>query len=329
MEKPLLLLLTIGACMTLSFLFSGMEAGVFALSRLRIRQQMRAGRRRAKLLHGYLEHSENFLWTILIGNTLANFVAACLVVRALYQALAGAPLAFGAVFLVLGFFFYVFCDLLPKVLFRLYPNRLCLALVVPFRFLHLALSPLVALMAWLANWLLRWTGGRAFTGHLFGSREELRSVMLESAAGFSTEERAMISRVLDLQNLTVRAITVPWERVVAVTAETPAAELLRRFRDSHFTRLPVWHEPGGARRVAGIVSLKDFLYAAEPAPGRCAADYLKPALYLDDELRLEEALRRMQRSGQRLAIVLGRDRRELGVVSVQDILKTIFGEMSL
>ena len=54
-----------------------------------------------------------------------------------------------------------------------------------------------------------------------------------------------------------------------------------------------------------------------------------PALYLDEELRLEAALKRMQRSGQRLAIVLGRDRRETGIVSLQDILQVIFGEVRL
>jgi CBS domain containing-hemolysin-like protein len=52
-------------------------------------------------------------------------------------------------------------------------------------------------------------------------------------------------------------------------------------------------------------------------------------LYLDEDLRLEVALRRMQRSGQRLAVVLGRDQREIGIVSLQDILKLIFGEVSL
>ena len=64
----------------LSFFMSGMEAGVFALSRLRIRQLMRAGKPRAKVLHGYLEKPEDFLWTILVGNTLANFVAVSLAV---------------------------------------------------------------------------------------------------------------------------------------------------------------------------------------------------------------------------------------------------------
>ena len=58
-------------------------------------------------------------------------------------------------------------------------------------------------------------------------------------------------------------------------------------------------------------------------------EFLKPALYLDEDLRLEVALRRLQRSGQRLAIVLGRDRREIGILSLQDVLKVVFGEVSL
>src|SRR5437773_2016662 len=68
----------------LSFFFSGMEAGVLALSRLRIRQLMRAGKPRAKVLFGYLEKPEDFLWTILVGNTLANFVAIGLLVLVLH-----------------------------------------------------------------------------------------------------------------------------------------------------------------------------------------------------------------------------------------------------
>jgi CBS domain containing-hemolysin-like protein len=59
------------------------------------------------------------------------------------------------------------------------------------------------------------------------------------------------------------------------------------------------------------------------------SDYIRPALFLEEDMRLEVALRRMQRSGQRLAIVLGRERREIGLLSLQDVLKVIFGEVSL
>src|SRR6266851_3981628 len=81
--------LVFAACLALSFLLSGMEAGVFALSRLRVRQQMRAGRRSAKALHDYLEHPENFLWTILVGNTVANFLILGWLVVKLHHSLAG------------------------------------------------------------------------------------------------------------------------------------------------------------------------------------------------------------------------------------------------
>jgi len=76
------------ACLAVSFVLSGMEAGVFALSRLRIRQQMRAGKASAKVLHDYLENPENFLWTILVGNTVANFLILGWLVVKLHAALA-------------------------------------------------------------------------------------------------------------------------------------------------------------------------------------------------------------------------------------------------
>src|ERR1700704_5275618 len=84
--------------LALSFLLSGMEAGVFALSRLRIRQQMRAGKRSARVLHRYLENPENFLWTILVGNTLANFLILGWLVAVLHARFGGHRLWFVVVF---------------------------------------------------------------------------------------------------------------------------------------------------------------------------------------------------------------------------------------
>src|SRR5436189_4385604 len=92
----------------LSFLLSGMEAGVFALSRIRIRQQMRAGRASARVLHGYLENPENFLWTILVGNTVANFFILGWVIVLLHAWLPGEKLWFALAFFLVVFLFYTF-----------------------------------------------------------------------------------------------------------------------------------------------------------------------------------------------------------------------------
>ena len=78
-----------------------------------------------------------------------------------------------------------------------------------------------------------------------------------------------------------------------------------------------------------MLSLRAVLYQAEVDPNKTAGDYVQPALFLEEELRLEEALKRMQRSGQRLGVVLGRNQREVGIVSLQDILQNIFGEVRL
>src|SRR5437899_2645947 len=189
-------------------------------------------------------------------------------------------------------------------------------------------GPLIALVMALSFALSFFMSGME-AGVFALSRLRIRPVMQESAQAFTSEERAMINRVLDLQHLSVGQIAVPLVKAVTVTSQTPMSDVLRLCRERNLTRLPVWQNGGDRRRVAGVVSLKTLLYQSDLDVSRTAGDYVKSALYLNDETRVEEALRRMQRSGQRLGIVLGRDQRELGVVSLHDILKFIFGEVSL
>ena len=139
----------------------------------------------------------------------------------------------------------------------------------------------------------------------------------------------MINRVLDLQTITVRQVMTPLSQATATTTQTTVAEVLRLSREHKLTRLPVWDTREGQKRIIGLIHLNSLLFQPGLDPARLAGDYTKPALYLDEDLRLEIALRRMQRGRQRLAIVLGRDRREIGILSLQDVLKVIFGEVSL
>src|SRR6516225_5073718 len=128
MAENLVIWLLFAIFLALSFVFSGMEAGVFALSCLRIRQQVRAGRESAKVLQHYLDNPENFLWTILVGNTVANFLILGWIVVTLHDAFPTHWFWFGLLYVVVVFLFYAFFDLLPKLFFRTYPTRLCIAL---------------------------------------------------------------------------------------------------------------------------------------------------------------------------------------------------------
>lgn len=327
MTSTFWLLLVVCFCQGMSFFLSGMEAGVLALNRLRVRQQMHAGNGAARLLHSYLEKPEDFLWTILVGNALANFAVVSLIVYLLHQWVGDRPWLLLLVLVVVVFVLYAVGELLPKMLFRQAPNRLCLRVARPFGLAHLALSPLVAMVAWLAGFLLRWTGGRRFTGRLFGNREELRLVMQESSQALTTEEQAMVNRVLDLQNLTVGHIAVPLRKVVTVASETPITEFFRTCREGGWSRLPVRQRE--RQRIVGIVSLRTSLYRTELDLKATVGDFLQPALFLDESMRLEAALQRLQKTGQRMAIVLGPDRKEMGIITLEDILHSVFGNVSL
>jgi CBS domain containing-hemolysin-like protein len=320
-----------------SFLFSGMEAGVLGLNRLRLRQLQRQGNRRAQMLQSWLEQPEPFLWTILVGNTLANFAAAVLWVFLWQRSLAALdwPSLAQHILFWLGFLagvmvvFYGLCDLLPKVMFRLFPTRLCLLLAPLFNLTRKLLSPVVALVTWLAEGLARRSGGRRFTGRLFASRDELRFFVEEFASNLTSEERAMIQRVLDLQNRRVRQLAIPLSEAVTVSAQAPLREALQLCREHNVSRLPAWQGEGAQRRIAGLLSLRAVLYRSDLNPDQPVQDYLRPALYLDENLTLEAALQRMQRAGERAAIVLDVRQREAGILFLQDILRAVFGEVQL
>jgi len=317
------------ACLVLSFVLSGMEAGVFALSRLRLRQQARTGLRRARVLLGFLERPENFLWTIFVGNTLANFLILGWLVAVLHHAVHARLVLFLPLFILVVFLFHGLFDLLPKILFRAYPNRLCLRLAGPFRFVHEILSPLVWVVEWVSGRLLRRLGGRAFTGRLFGNREELRHVMAESSQVLSSEERYMIGRVMDLQTMTARQVMRPMAQTITVAARDPVGRALAVCRTTGFIRFPVWEERDGRRRVSGVFSVNSVLFLAGLDETRLVGEFVRPALFLPEDTRLETSLRQMQRGGQRMAIVLGPDRRETGILTLDDTLRVVFGEVSL
>ncbi|HWD21321.1 MAG TPA: CNNM domain-containing protein [Verrucomicrobiae bacterium] len=325
-DRGLITLLAFLFCLTLSFLFSGMESGVMALNHVRIRKLKRSGDRRAAALESYLSHPEHFLWTILVGNTVVNFVVFALGAMQLRAWLGGRPALWVPAFAAAIFMFYIVCELLPKTLFQRRPNRLTLMMAEPFRLLDNILTPLAAVADWFARGLLRLTGGRAFTGRLFGSREELRFMMQEAAHGLTSEERLMINRVLDLQTMRAGRVTVPMANVAVVEATAPLSAALALSRERQVTRLPVIDQRTG--RIIGVIGVDQVLYREDVDVTRSARDYMQPAYFLPADVHLEEAMRRMQRAGVRLAVVLAPDQRELGVLSLQDILKVIFGRVS-
>jgi len=324
-------------CLGLSFFLSGLEAGLVEISRLRLRRMAREGDIGASRLLGYLDQPEDTLWTILVGNTVANVILGLVSLYGLQQ-LFGIRQAsqllefsqtaglFWVVFFAGCLFFYSFCELLSKTLFRKYATRLSVSLFRFFVWVELLFSPLVELLKSLSEILFSSEkgGGR---GNLFSSREELRQLMTASGQGLTNDERVMIDRVLDLQKIPVRELAVSFEELPEISTEDSVSDLISNQSIGAYTRLPVWEQQKGKRRIAGVLNLRRLIFLPELEWKRPAGDFIESTLYQDEDVRLQKLLQTMQRSGQRVVVILDKQKRELGIVTLPDILKVVFGEI--
>ncbi len=309
----------------ISFIFSGIEAGVYLINRSRIKKQVREGDQGASLLLNFQREPGNFYFTVLLGNTIANGVFAVMLVLLLKKISSGA--LFWSLFLLCLFSLFTICDLLPKKLFSQFPDKLSLAVARPFRVTQFLLTPLVSLIQALFGNTLADAVGQPLAKRIFNNREELRKLMEDSDDGLSEGERTMISQVLRLSERTLGQAAIPLNLSVTASADSPISSVIALCRDHRIARVPIWKFGGGQRKVIGIVTLKTSLYREDFDSDKSASEYLQPALFLPADLKFETALKRMQRSGQWLAIVTSESQKEAGIVSLKDILKVVFSDL--
>jgi len=306
------------------FIFSGIEAGVYSINRLRIKKQMREGDKGASLLLNFQMKPENFYLTVLLGNTIANGVFAIVMVLLLKEISSG--VLFWCLFLLCAFSLFTVCDLLSKKLFSRFPDKLSLAVARPFRVIQFTLTPFVSLIQALFGNTLADAVGQPLAKRLFSNRKELKKLMENSDEGLSDGERTMISQVLRLSERTLGQAAIPLNLSVTASKDSPISSVVDLCKDHRIARVPIWKFGGGQRKVVGIVTLKTSLYNENYDSDKPASEYMQPALFLPADLKVEAALRRMQRSGQWLAIVTSESQKEAGIVSLQDILKVVFSD---
>tara|TARA_A100001015_G_C14968133_1_gene703927 strand:+ start:457 stop:1437 length:981 start_codon:yes stop_codon:yes gene_type:complete len=310
----------------ISFIFSGIEAGVYSINRTRIKKQMRDGDKGASLLLNFQRNPKNFYFTVLLGNIIANGVIAVVLVLLLHKISSGALL--WCVFLLCVFSLFTVCDLLPKKLFSQFPDKLSLAFARPFRVTQFLLTPFVSLILILFGNTLAGAVGQPLAKRLFSNREELRKLMEDSDDGLSDGERTMISQVLRLSERTLGQAAIPLNLSVTASADSRISSVIALCKEHRIARVPIWKFGGGQRKVVGIVTLKTSLYKEDYDSDKPASEYMQPALFLPADLKVETALKRMQRSGQWLAIVTSESQKEAGIVPLQDILKVVFNDPS-
>jgi putative hemolysin len=328
MNTPWAQLLLVAALILLNAAFAGSEIALISLREgklARLAERSRAGRTLARLA----QDPNQFLATIQIGITLANLMASATAAVTLAEPLvvafgalgaAARPTAVVVVTLVLTFVTLVFGELAPKRLAMQRAERWGLLAARPLAVMTVLSRPVVWLLGRSTDVVVRLVGGDPTQGREAITEEELRD-MVASQPELTAEERAIIGGAFEFGDRTLRQIMLPRPRILAFSEDVAAADAVRLLVDQGHSRAPVYQ---GDRLddTVGIVHLR-ALVSGEGTVG----DHCAPTVMLPETAGALDALRMMQEQRQQMAIVLNEHGGVEGLVTMEDLIEELVGEI--
>jgi putative hemolysin len=310
-------------CLLATMFFSAAEMAFIAANRLRLRHLAEEGNTVAARYLESFRQPERLLSTAMMGVTIAHIVAASAVTFALLPVLGGiAPLI---VTLTLTPVMLVFGEIIPKAVAREWATSLILKLYRPLTWTSKVLVPFVALANTLVTLALRTVGGPRAETRQFVSREELKALLqLEPGeASVSTQEAEMIDKIFDLGDTTVREVMVPLVDVVMLPDTASSRDAIALIQQRGFSRLPIH----GARDtdVVGVVTAMDLLNRG--AQVRTVTELMRQPNFVPETKRIDDLLREMQKGRNPVAVVVDEYGGATGIVTLEDIVEQIVGEI--
>ncbi len=311
------------ACLAATMFFSAAEMAFIAANRLRLRHRAEEG---DALATAYLEafrQPGRTLTTAMMGVTISHIVASSAVTFWLLPLLGGlAPLvatvALTPLMLVLG-------EIIPKAVAREWATALVLKLYRLLTWASVVLAPLVLFSNAVVVSLLKLFGGQQPDSRQFVSREELKALLsLEPGeADVTTHEAEMIDKIFDLGDSTVREVMVPLVEAVMLPDTAGPRDVIDLIQHRGFSRIPIYRQR--ETNIVGVVGAMDILSRGADSPR--LDPLMRQPYYVPETKRLDDLLREMQRTRNHMAIVVDEYGGSTGIVTLEDILEEIVGEI--
>ena len=310
-------------CLLATMFFSAAEMAFIAANRLRLRHQAEEGHAIAARYLEDFRHPERVLSTAMMGVTIAHVVASSALTFALLPALGG--IAWLVSTLTLTPIMLVFGEIIPKAVAREWATSLIVKLYRPLTWARYLLAPFVVLANTVGTAALRAFGGPPVDTRSFVSREELKALLqLEPGeVSVSTQEAQMIDKIFDLGDTTVQEVMVPLVDVVMLPDTAATADAMALVQQRGFSRIPIYRQR--ETNVVGLVTAMDLLRHGGQVPG--VAEQMRPPTFVPETKRIDDLLREMQKGRNQLAVVVDEYGGATGIVTLEDIVEEIVGEI--
>jgi CBS domain containing-hemolysin-like protein len=310
-------------CLLATMFFSAAEMAFIAANRVRLRHLAEEGSATAARYLESFRRPERVLSTAMMGVTISHIVAASAATWTLLPVLGGlAPLV---VTVTLTIVMLVVGEIIPKAIAREWATTLILTFYRPLTWAAWLLTPFVACATAIVSTALRLVGGPPADTRSFVSREELKALlqMEPGEAGVTTQEAEMIDKIFDLGDKTVREVMVPLVDVAMLPDTASPTDAIALVQQRGFSRLPIYRQR--ETNIVGVVAAMDLLRRG--AEVRTLDQLMRQPYYVPDTKRIDDLLREMQRTRNHLAVVVDEYGGSAGVVTLEDILEEIVGEI--
>ncbi|MHB2168356.1 HlyC/CorC family transporter [Alsobacter sp. R-9] len=323
-------LVVVVGCLALSAFFSGAETGMTAASRARMLALESSGDGRARIVNRLLLARERLIGAMLIGNNVVNIGASAFTTSVLVGLFGPEGVLYATI--VMSILVIVFSEVLPKTVAINKPDQAALALARPVALVVALLGPLTIAIEAFVRLVLRTFGVDINANQaVLSASEELRGTvdLLHKEGSVEKEARKMFGGLLDLEDLEVSDVMIHRTKMRTISADLASEEIVREVLSSPYTRMPLWS--GTPENIVGVLHAKDLLRALDAVKGEAAQLDVK-AIALDpwfvpDTTSLADQLKAFLSRKTHFALVVDEYGEVMGLVTLEDILEEIVGDI--
>ncbi len=324
---PLVLL-----CLIISAFLSAAETAITGASRPRMHRLQHQGNRRAATVNSLLDHKDQVISAILVGYNVVNILAASLTTAVLADLFGAAGVAYATVGITV--MVVLFAEVMPKTWALLHADRVALVLAPALKVALTLLGPAARAVSATARFFLRLLGVRPVVGHDAHAQNELLrgAIDLHGEGGHEPEaptEKKMLRSVLDLANLGVEAVMTHRANVEAFDIDMPTDKLVDHVLKSPHTRLPLYR--GQLENIVGVIHAKALFRAVQRHDGPLATlnldAFVSEPWFIPETTSLLDQLQAFKQRREHFALVIDEYGALQGVVTLEDIIEEIVGEI--
>lgn len=306
-----------------SAFFSSAETSLTTVNKIKMRSLAEDGNKRAKMVIKITDNSSRMLSAILIGNNIVNLSASALTTTIAYK-LGGSAVAIATG--IITVLILIFGEITPKTIATINADKIALSYAYPIHFIMVVLTPVSIVVNVLSRGILFLLRVDPNARLNIMTENELRTIVDVSHEDgvIEEKEKEMIYNVFDLGDAKAKDVMVPRVNVTFADVESSYEELLDIFREDKFTRLPVYEET--TDNVIGTINMKDLLLFGNTKEFHIR-DILREAYFTHEHKSISELLVEMRQASLNIAIVLDEYGETAGLITLEDILEEIVGEI--